>query len=58
MNIYLFDEDKTITFSLPLKKIGDFWMTDSDGKNIVNISGQDDNWVLSGSDGTSVSGYT
>ena len=58
MNIYLFDEDKTITFSLPLKKIGDFWMTDSDGKNIVNISGQNDNWVLSGSDGTSVSGYT
>ena len=50
MNLYLFDEDVIVRFKLPIKKIGDFWMTDNDGKNIVNICGEDNEWVLSESD--------
>ena len=38
MIIYLFNDDRLITFNLPVKKIGDFWITDNNGENIVNIS--------------------
>ena len=50
MNLYLFDENDIVKFSLPIKKIGDFWMTDSEGQNIVNICGKDNEWVLSESE--------
>ena len=33
MNLYLFDEHKIILFTLPDKKIGNFWMTDGEGKS-------------------------
>ena len=29
MIIYLFNDDRLITFNLPVKKIGDFWITDN-----------------------------
>ncbi len=54
MNLFLFDENTIITFTLPIKKVGNFWFTDGDGKNIVNINGEDDKWILSGSDKTKV----
>ena len=50
MNLYLFDENVIVKFTLPIKKIGDFWMTDNDGKNIVNICGKDNEWILSESE--------
>lgn len=52
MNIYLFDEEQIITFTLPIKIIGNFWMTDSDNNNIVNICDKDGKWVISGSENT------
>ena len=54
MNIYLYDDDRILTFSLPYKKIGNFWMTDLQNKNLVNISGENGNWIISGSENTSV----
>ena len=35
MNLYLFDDYNIITFNLPIKKIGNFWMTDNSGNNDV-----------------------
>ena len=54
MIIYLFNDDRLITFSLPVKKIGDFWITDNNGENIVNISSTDNEWLLSGSENTTI----
>ena len=54
MNLYLFDDENIITFNLPSKKIGNFWMTDNENKNIVNISGEDGEWIISGSANTKV----
>ena len=49
MNLYFLDSDELITFSLPNKVVGNFWMTDNEEKNIVNISAKEGKWVLSGS---------
>ena len=54
MNLYLFDENKIVSFSLPVKVIGNFWMTNSYGKNIINIDAQDSNWIISGDDNTKI----
>ena len=54
MNLYLFYEEDIISFSLPSKKIGNFWLTDNNGKNIVNINGEEDNWIISGSENTQI----
>ncbi len=54
MNIYLFDENSIITFSLPTKKIGNFWLTDDENKNIVNIKDDNNNWIISGSENTKI----
>ena len=54
MNIYLFDENRVITFNLPYKKIGNFWLTDDDNKNIINIKGENNNWIISGSETTKI----
>ena len=48
MNIYFYDKNKIINFSLPSKKIGNFWLADENDKNIVNINGEDGKWVLTG----------
>ena len=55
MNVYLFENNEVITFSLPAKKIGDFWLKDSEGNNMVNISGVQGNWILSPSKTTIIS---
>ena len=49
MNLYLFDQTEIITFTLPGNKIGNFWMTDKNGKNIININAENNEWVISGS---------
>lgn len=49
MNLYLFDEREIVLFTLPDKKIGNFWMTDNDGRNVVNISAKDSEWIITGS---------
>ena len=48
MNLYLFDDENIITFNLPSKKIGNFWMTDNNQKNLINISGENNNWIITG----------
>ena len=58
MNLYFFDDNNIITFTLPTKRIGDFWMTDSDGKNIVNIKAINNSWHLSSSENTKLLGNT
>ncbi len=58
MNLYFFDDNNIITFTLPIKRIGDFWMTDSDGKNIVNIKAINNSWYLSSSENTKLLGNT
>ena len=54
MNLYLFDEEEIILFNLPVKRIGNFWMTDNDDKNIVNICDKDGEWLITGSENTKV----
>lgn len=54
MNLYLFDLKNVIVFSLPNKVIGNFWLTDADDRNVVNISAVNDEWVLSGSNNTKI----
>ena len=54
MNIYLFDNNEIICFELPAKKIGDFWLKDSEKKNVMNICALDGNWVLSSSKKTKI----
>ncbi len=54
MNLYLYDDEEIIRFSLPSKRIGNFWMTDSAGKNIININGEEDNWIISGAENTKI----
>ena len=49
MNLYFLDSDELITFSLPNKTVGNFWMTDNEDKNIVNVSASEGKWILSGS---------
>ena len=54
MNLYLFYDEEIITFSLPSKKIGNFWMCDNSGKNIININGENNEWVISGSENVDI----
>ncbi len=54
MYLYLYDDEKIITFSLPSKKIGNFWMTDDNNKNIVNISVENGDWIMSGAENTKI----
>ena len=54
MNVYLFENNKIISFELPSKKIGDFWLKDTNGANMANIFAQDGNWMLAGSRKTKV----
>ncbi len=49
MNVYFLDTEELITFSLPNRVVGNFWMTDNEGKNIVNITANDGKWFLSNS---------
>ncbi len=49
MNLYFLDSHELVTFSLPNRIVGNFWMTDNNDKNIVNISARDNKWILSGS---------
>lgn len=54
MNLYLFDEKEIILFNLPNKIIGNFWIKDSDNRNIVNISARDNIWIISGGSNSKV----
>lgn len=54
MNLFLFDDNNIINFVLPYKKIGNFWMTDNEGKNVINISGENNKWKLSASEQTKI----
>ena len=54
MNLYLFDEETIVTFSLPNKKIGNFWMVDNNGDNVINIKSENKEWVLSGNDNSKI----
>ena len=46
MNLYLFDEERIIIFTLPVKKIGNFWLKDDKDRNLVNIEAKDNSWYL------------
>jgi len=54
MNLYLFDENEIVLFTLPDKKIGNFWMTDQDGMNIININAKDNDWFITGGNNSKV----
>ena len=54
MNLYFFDDEDIIIFDLPYKKVGNFWMSDKDNNNIINISSEDGNWIISGSENTKI----
>lgn len=54
MNLYLFDEKEMILFTLPDKIIGNFWLKDSDDKNIVNITAKNNDWIISGGNNSKI----
>ncbi len=54
MNLYFFDDENVVLFNLPSKKIGNYWLTDSNDKNLVNINGEDNNWVMSPSENVKI----
>ena len=54
MYIYLFENNKIISFELPAKRLGDFWLKDSENTNMVNISAIEGNWILSPSKNTKI----
>ena len=54
MYIYLFENNKIVSFELPAKRLGDFWLKDSESANMVNISAVDGNWILSPSKTTKI----
>ena len=54
MKLYLFDEDCIVIFVLPTKKIGNFWMTDSNNKNIINITSENNDWIMTSSNNTTL----
>ncbi len=54
MYVYLFDDENIITFELPFKKIGDFWMTDNNGNNLINIKGENNAWIISGNENVKI----
>jgi len=56
VNIYFYDKNKVINFLLPNKKIGNFWLADEENKNIVNINGEDNKWVITGNKNINILG--
>jgi len=56
VNIYFYDKNKIINFVLPNKKIGNFWLADEEGKNVVNIDGEEGKWVVTGNKNINVLG--
>ena len=54
MNLYLFDEREIVLFNLPEKIIGNFWMTDNNEKNVVNISANENRWIISGGNNSKI----
>lgn len=54
MNLYLFDDKKIVLFTLPSNMIGNFWMTDENGLNVVNISAVDKEWHISGGNNSKI----
>ena len=54
MNLYLFDEKEIVLFTLPDKKIGNFWMVDGNGKNVINIEAKDDDWIVTCGNGVKI----
>ena len=54
MNLFLFDDEYIVTFNLPSKKIGNFWLTDNNDQNVVNISGVKGDWIITGSEKTKI----
>lgn len=54
MNLYYFDDDKINVFTLPNKIVGNFWMTDSKERNVVNISANDDKWYITGGNNSKI----
>ena len=46
MKIILQDKKKLLTTKLPKEINGNYWLTDNDKKNIVNIEAIDNKWVL------------
>ena len=56
MNLYLFGDNEIIRFILPLKKIGNFWMSNSNDENIINIKSENNEWIISGSENVKING--
>ena len=56
MKLYFYDKNKIINFLLPNKKIGNFWLADEENKNIVNIDGEDNKWVITGNKNINILG--
>ncbi|MBQ6284714.1 MAG: type VII secretion protein EssC [Bacilli bacterium] len=54
MNLYFFDDESIIMFNLPVKKIGNYWLTDSNGKNVININGEDGKWVATSAENVKI----
>ncbi|MBQ4634068.1 MAG: type VII secretion protein EssC [Bacilli bacterium] len=54
MNVSLFENNKIVNFELPVKVLGDFWLKDSQGSNMVNISAVNGNWELFPSKNTKI----
>ena len=54
MNLYLFDEKEIVLFTLSDKVIGNFWMPDGEGKNIVNINAKNGKWFISGGNNSKI----
>ncbi len=46
MNLYLFDDDRIIIFTLPMKKVGNFWLKDDRNRNLVNIVAENNRWYI------------
>ena len=56
MKLYFYDKNKIINFVLPNKKIGNFWLADEENKNVININGEDNKWVVTGNKNINVLG--
>ena len=54
MNLYLFDEKEIVLFTLPDKKIGNFWMVDGNGKNVINIEAKEEDWHVTCANGVKI----
>lgn len=47
MRIYIFDIDRIISFDLPNKIIGNFWIQNSEGNNLINVYAKNNAWNIS-----------